>query len=243
MPLMKRALLFLMLMSAVALAGADFEAGNRAYDDGKFLEARQRYEAEVARGEWTANLFYNLGNANERLGASGLAMLNYERALVLQPTHHDARANLEFLREQSLSKLPPKTWRDTVFGVLNVSGWVVLAAGAAWLAVFMIVVPLARGSRLGVGGVFWLVLVLCVAGLAGVAAWQSWGELDAGVVVAKQVEARQAPTERATLADALPAGSRVRVLTVRGEWTFCELPDGTRAWVPSAAVEKVRLSS
>lgn len=240
---MKHALLFLMLMGAAAFAGADFEAGNRAYDEGKFIEARRLYEAEVARGEWTANVFYNLGNANERIGASGLAMLNYERALVLQPTHHDARANLKFLQEQSLSKLPVKTWSDLVFGVLSVSSWVVLASLAVWGVVFMVVVPFARGVRLSSGGVFWLVLVLCVAGFASVAAWQSAGELDAGVIVAKHAEARQAPTERATLVDALPAGSRVRVLSVRGEWTFCELADGTRAWVSSALVEKVRLSS
>lgn len=239
---MKRALLFLMLLGAVALAGADFEAGNRAYDDEKFIEARQRYEAEVARGEWTANVFYNLGNANERIGAPGLAMLNYERALVLQPAHHDARANLKFLREQSLSKVPEKTWRRAVFGVLSVNGWIVTAALAGWLAIFLLVVPFARRARLGSGGVFWFVLMLGIAGFAGAAAWQNWGELDAGVIVAKQAEARQAPTERATLADVLPAGSRVRVLSVRGDWTFCELPGGTRAWVPSASVERVRLS-
>ena len=239
---MKRAVLFFLLMTVVAWAGADFEAGNRAYDEGKFLEARQHYEAQIARKEWTANLFHNLGNANERIGAPGLAMLNYERALVLQPGHHEARANLKFLREQSLAKIPGQTWRDSVFGVLNFSGWVVLAAVAGWVGIFIIVLPLARRRRLGAGGVFWFVLMICVAGFAGVAAWESAGELSTGVIIAKQAEARNAPTERATLTDVLPAGSRVRVLSVRDEWTFCELPSGERAWVPSSSVERVRLS-
>lgn len=239
---MRRVVLLIAMLCATARAGADFDAGNRAYDEGKFLEARQHYEAQVARGEWTANLFYNLGNANERIGAPGLAMLNYERALALQPGHQEARANLKFLREQSLAKMPEGTWRTQVFGVLGFDGWVVLASLATWYAVFGFVVPFVRRRRLGAGGVFCPVLAICVAGGAAVSAWQRVGELDAGVIVAKQAEARHAPTERAGLADVLPAGSRVRVLSVRGEWTYCELPSGGRAWVASAAVERVRLS-
>ncbi|MEQ1862446.1 MAG: SH3 domain-containing protein, partial [Chthoniobacteraceae bacterium] len=191
----------------------------------------------------TANLFHNLGNANERVGAAGLAMLNYERALVLQPSHIEARANLKFLREQSLAKMAALTWRDHVFGVLNLDGWVAMTSVMAWLAVFIIVVPLARRRRLSAGGVGGLVLALCAAGFATFAAWQAAGELNAGIIIAKQAEARLAPADRAALADVLPAGSRVRVLSVRGEWTFCELPGGGRGWVPSSAVERVRLSS
>lgn len=239
---MKRWLSILAVMCAVARAESDFEAGNRAYDDGKFLEARKHYEAQVSRGEWTANLFYNLGNANERIGAPGLAMLNYERSLALQPGHSDARANLQFLRGQMLARVQTKSWRDAAFGALSFGGWIALASVAAWGAVFLIVVPTARRRALGAGGVFVFVLVLCLAGYAAWAAWEKRDELDAGVIVAKQAEARQAPTERAGLADVLPAGSRVRVLAVRGEWTFCELPGGGRAWVASAAVERVRLS-
>ncbi len=239
---MKRVLLLLMLAGAVARAGGDFEAGNRAYDEGKFIEARQRYESQVTRGEWTANLFYNLGNADERIGAPGLAMLNYERALALQPGHHEARANLTFLREQTLAKVPARSWRDHAFGVLTFGGWLAAASVAGWLAVFIVTVPFARRRTLGAGGVFWLVLALSVASGAACAAWQSAGELGAGVIVVKQAEARQGPADRAALADVLPAGSRVRVISVRGEWTYCELPGGARAWVPSSSVERVRLS-
>jgi hypothetical protein len=238
---MMRIILFLAIFCVAARAGGDFDAGNRAYDDGKFLEARQHYEAQVTRGEWTANLFYNLGNANERIGAPGLAALSYERALALRRGHHEARASLKHLREQTLAKVDAQSWRDHAFGALDFDGWIAAASLAGWVAVFAVVVPFARRRPLGAGGVFVLVLALCAAGYAGWAAVEMKGELDAGVIVAKQAEARHAPTERAALADVLPAGSRVRVLAVRGEWTYCQLPSGTRAWVPSASVERVRL--
>lgn len=241
---MMRFLLFSvwLALSGFAWAGTDFEAGTKAFDDGKFVEARQRFEAQVSRGEWTANLFYNLGNTDAQVGAPGLAMLNYERALALNPTHQEARANLHFLREQSLSKTPTATWKDQAFGWMNFNAWIIAAIGAGWLAVFVVVTPIARGQTLGAGGAFWLVLVLCLTGAASFGAWLTSAELDAGVIVVKQAEARQAPAERAQLADTLPVGSRVRVLSARGAWTFCELPGGVRAWVLSSAVEKIRLS-
>jgi len=239
---MKRMLCVFIGFAGACFAGADFDAGNKAYDEGKFIEARQRYEAQIARGEWTADVFYNLGNANERIGAPGLAMLNYERALVLQPDHHEARANLKFLREQSLSKVPDATWRAQVLGALTFDGWTILCAGLAWSAVFLVVVPVARRQPLSAPVVFWIVLAGCASAAAGYAAWQSRGDLAAGVVIAKEADARQAPTELSKVAGKLPAGSRVRVIGVRGEWTFCELPGGEKAWLPAQAVERIRLS-
>ncbi len=42
------------------------------------------------------------------------------------------------------------------------------------------------------------------------------------------------------MAEALPAGSQVRVLSERGEWIYCELPGTGRGWIPDGAVERVR---
>ena len=81
--------------------GGDFEAANQAFDQGKFAEAKAGYEKLAETGEWSAHLFYNLGNADYRLGATGRAMLDYERALALDPAHAEARANLAVLRKQT----------------------------------------------------------------------------------------------------------------------------------------------
>jgi hypothetical protein len=60
------------------------------------------------------------------------------------------------------------------------------------------------------------------------------------IVTAREVEAHLAPAESAALAGVLPAGSRVRVLSERGPWTYCELPDERRGWLDSSAIERVR---
>ena len=81
------------LMLAATLPAGDFETGNELFDQGKYAEAKQNYETLIESGQGSANVYYNLGNADYRLGSAGRAMLNYERALALNPGHKEALAN------------------------------------------------------------------------------------------------------------------------------------------------------
>ena len=77
-------------------------------------------------------------------------------------------------------------------------------------------------------------------GYAGGCLWEANGQATKAVVIAKSTQAREAPADVAPVADTLPAGSEVLAPEERGPWTYCTLPDGTRAWVPTDALEKVR---
>lgn len=81
-----------------ARAADDFAHGNELYAAGKFAEAATAYQGQAARGDYSANLFYNLGNAEFRAGKRGAAILNYRRALLLEPSHPEAASNLAFVR-------------------------------------------------------------------------------------------------------------------------------------------------
>src|SRR4051812_5099259 len=98
------AVLTLILLAMTANA-ATFEEANQLYEKGKFEHARAAYETVAASGGRTANLFFNLGNAEYRLGHAGRAALDYERALALDPAHPEARMNLNLVREQSGARL------------------------------------------------------------------------------------------------------------------------------------------
>jgi tetratricopeptide (TPR) repeat protein len=233
-------LLFLARASAVLAAG-DFEAANQLYDQGKFSEARTRYENIAQSGEWTPNLFYNLGNCEYRLGESGRAMLEYERALALDPGHPEAKTNLALLRTQMGSKLPALSWEQYAFTGLSQNTWAIVAAVAGWIAVFGLA-ALITSRRRGNAGL-WVATIAAalLAAYGGGVLWLKAQERETAIVVVKSVEALLAPAESAGLADALPAGSRVRVLSERGAWIYCELPGESRGWVPRDSVERIRL--
>ena len=231
--------ILLVAMTVAAQADADFDAGNRAYESGKFVEARGHYEVLLARGQQTANVYFNLGNTNARIGANGLAILNYERALALEPSHGEAKANLKFLRDQSVAKLPSETWKDRAFGAMKLTGWLVVASALGWLLVLFVAVPLITSRRRTAAGIFATILTLFATAYAATGAWFAARELSAAIVIVKQTDARRAPADRADLADVLPLGSKVRWLSERSGWVECELPDGSRGWVPSASLERV----
>jgi len=69
--------------SSLAQPNPDFTKANEEYAQGQFTEAISGYEGLVRAGQWSANLFYDLGNAYFRTGEFGRAILNYERALAL----------------------------------------------------------------------------------------------------------------------------------------------------------------
>jgi tetratricopeptide (TPR) repeat protein len=240
---MKLRLLILTIFAALCStvrAEEEFDAANRAYEEGKFVEARQRYEALIERGERTANIYFNLGNANARVGANGLAILDFERALALEPAHSEAKANLKFLRDQSVAKLPVETWKERAFGALTLNGWIIAAAGAGWILLLFIVVPMITARRRTAVGVFASILTLFAFGYAVAGVWFASRDLNAAIVIVKQTDARRAPADRADLADVLPLGSKVRWLSERSGWVECELPDGSRGWVPVGSVERIR---
>jgi len=73
----------LSVSSVLAQSDADFPKANQEFAQGHFKEAISGYEALVRAGQWSANVFYDLGNAYFRTGDFGRAILNYERALAL----------------------------------------------------------------------------------------------------------------------------------------------------------------
>jgi tetratricopeptide (TPR) repeat protein len=229
-------------IATIATHAADFDQANQLYEQGKFGEAKAIYERLVTEGTWSANLFYNLGNADFRLGAPGVAALNYERALALVPNHPEAAMNLKLLHDQTGARLPVSTWRDRLFPRSGINLYGPGAAIGFWLVLFSLVAIWTR-RRTGSGSLSWLLFlfgtVLVAYGGAGI--WQRAPDAAIAIVTARQAEARLAPADRAGRAETLPAGSRVRVVSERGEWVYCVLPGGGFGWLPSPAIERIRL--
>ena len=55
--------LFALGLVPAKAAPSTFDEANQLYDQGKFAEAKQRYEQLASAGLPSANLYYNLGNA------------------------------------------------------------------------------------------------------------------------------------------------------------------------------------
>ena len=239
---MFRRFILLLCLGVATLRADDFGDGNVAFERGDFPAAVKAYAKAASQPGAGANVFYNLGNAQFRAGEPGKAALSYERALVLAPRHPEALANLAYLRRQSQAQAPEVRGFAAPAANLGADTTLVLFCAGLW--------ALLGAAALGVFG-FGRVTVLGVAavGLA-LAAWAgtSLALLGGGrrapdrliVTAAKGARATFAPAENARTAANLGAGSDVRFLQFRAAWTYVQLPDGGRAWLPSETVERIR---
>ena len=92
--------------SSNTLEDATKAEGDSAYIKEDYAAAIQIYEALLKNGE-AADVYYNLGNSYYKIGEIAKAVLNYERALLLQPRNGDIRANLEVARAKTIDKVEP----------------------------------------------------------------------------------------------------------------------------------------
>src|SRR5207253_3820284 len=123
-------------VSSFAQAKGDFTKANQEYAQGNFAEAISGYEALVGAGQWSANLFYDLGNAYFRVGDFGHAILNYERALALEPHHPETQANLRIARDEARALELQPGWPERYLRFATVDQYTIAAAITFWLGAF-----------------------------------------------------------------------------------------------------------
>src|SRR5206468_1966396 len=211
---------------AYAQPDADFEKANQEYAQGHFAEAISGYETLVRAAQWSATLFYDLGNAYFRTGDFGRAILNYERALALERHHPEATANLQIARDEAhaLEIQPSSLERYLQFASLN--QYSIAAATAFWLAIFAmfaLIFKQRRSARVIAVSICCL-LVLAVAVYAIFTIERGSKGQALAVVTGKDVQARLATADTANSVLALPAGSEIRILSTRGDWIYATLP-------------------
>jgi len=237
------AFIFLLGFTRLVQAGnpGEFDKAAQLYDQGKFAEAKQCYEALEHSGNLSASLFYNLGNTEFRLNHPGDAILNYERALALEPSNPEARANLAFLRDKTGAKIEATTWIDYLFPPFSRSNYAVVAAIAGWIALFSLAALWFKPQT----GALWFAIVsgVLVFAYAAGALWFYDKDRALAVVTADQAKAHYEPVDSSQIADTLPVGSRVRILRDRGAWIYCTLPNGNTAWIPEKFIEPIRMGA
>lgn len=229
--------------SGFAASTEQFAKANQEYADGKFKEAAADYESIVQSADWSAALFYNLGNAYFRTGEFGRAILNYERALALEPNHPEAQANLRIARDEARALELAPAWPDRIMRNATVMQLTVAAAVLFWAGLFLLVSFLLskrrRGSRLGLA----FCCLLAAAALVAALFATERGPRGKGlaIVTAPEINARLATADTASTVLALPAGSEIKVEQQRGDWVYALLPNSLHGWLPASAIQSVRL--
>jgi len=249
---MIRTLCMFALLTTTAIADEAstlFEQGNRAYEAGRYAEAAASYEKIIAAGRENWQLYYNLGNAYFKQRQLGRAILNYERARLLNPENEDVRFNLELANLSVIDRVPVPP-RSLIVGLLedslhaiNLRTAAMVTAGL-WVLLFAILIArlLARGGmfhRLG-QRLLWPGLTLWLV-FAAVFGWQLYekSSYEYAIVLASRVVATSAPSPEATEVFTLHEGVRVQLESTSGDYRRIRLADGKVGWMPQSALARI----
>lgn len=221
-----------------------------AYAREDYARAAAAYEALIDQNGASVALYYNLGNAYYRQEKMAKAILNYERALILDPADRDIRFNLDMARSKTVDKIVPES--EMFFVTLFRSVSLSMSVGKwAWLAIAMFVLMLAgtavyllvpdvRAQKLGfVVGLF--ALLVCV--LANVAAYRQLNHMEhrtGAVIMAPSVVVKSTPSDSGTDLFILHEGTRVQVVddSMR-DWCEVRVADGKEGWMLKDKMEVI----
>lgn len=232
------------------------QKADSAYSADNFVMAESLYLEALGREGSSSELFYNLGNAYYRQGNLGKAIVNYERALKLDPTNADARANLEFVNSKITDKqidsgsYMDSVWEGTV-GMFHADTWAMIALvlfaiflGAVAAYIFSSAVAVKKASFFG-GLVVFAVTVCAV--VISFAAANRMNSNNYAIILPPSSQLSTSPREarsRSEQAFLLHEGTKVEVIDSisnpgEGMWYEVLVGHGERAWVKASEVERI----
>jgi hypothetical protein len=214
-----------------------FDSGNQAFAAGKPADAIRDWEKLAEQRQYSAPLFFNLGNAYFKENKTGSAILNYERALWLNPADPDARANLKFVRSTAGLFEPSREWWQMVPSWGSLDNWAWSACMGWFLFAAALVLrwwkPEAKWSST-MKPVIAVAAVCMVTGIA--SAMIRLPDLDRAVVLVADAPLRVAPIEKSQTGATLREGDVVRVDQSHGSFVHVETEDGKAGWATGAEV-------
>jgi tetratricopeptide (TPR) repeat protein len=228
---------------------ADFRTANDAYQQKDYQLAADTYENILAEGKHSAALYYNLGNAYYQLGKIGRAVLNYERALKLDPNDQQVQKNLR-LANQQLQDAQVVIQQSSVvelwYNIQNqLSGrawsWIgliMLWAGIGGLAIWLGGKQRKWKKRGFIGGLS--ILTLCILPfLFAYGSEQNRFYSNEAIIMASETELKAGPEEESKTIQLLHEGTKVIIIDQIGSWNRVELTDTSEGWLPSDVTVRI----
>ena len=156
---MNRLKFFLLLVPTVLslLASAKnnplLDSANLAYSKGEYSKAAQLYENIVGKGLEAPEVYFNLGNAYYKANNIAFAILNYERALKLDPDNEDFNFNLKLANQKTEDKIDAAPqlfltqWKNGLVDLMTEKGWAQLCIGLIILALLLFAIYITMQKR------------------------------------------------------------------------------------------------
>lgn len=230
-----------------------FFKANQLYFEGKFAEALKTYKPivkELNRNPFFkasimsgGEIFYNMGNCYYRMGKTGSAILNYERAKIFMPRDADLKYNLNYLKEMTKDEINAgeSIINSAFFWVKSFSpGEIIISFLFVNFFLFLILsIRIFKKTEI----IYYLSVLFLIIGFIfavslGMKLYQTCFD-NRVVILNKEVNILAGPDMDDTLLFMLHEGTIADFERKESDFSLIRLPDGKRGWLLSSSVEFV----
>lgn len=217
------------------------------YAAGSYSEAADIYNKLLSTGKESADLYYNLGNCYYKLGDNTHAIINYERALLLDPRDASTRYNLKMAQKAIVDKIEvlPELflvrWYKNLETAFSADQWGYISVVIFVIFLIMAALFFYSSSVLikKMGFIIGIVMFFFTIGSIYFATKQNnrISEREYAIILAPSVTVKGAPNASGTSLFLIHEGLKVRIIEELGNWYNIRLADGNEGWVAKSDIE------
>ena len=232
-------------------ANENFELikAEEAYAASDYDKALEIYKSVLDKGYESADLYYNVANCFYRKGELAPSILNYERALRIDPSHEDAKHNLSLAESKTVDNI------DTLGRVFLVDWWnsfsnLTSADSWAFISIVLFIITLVSlsvyifvrkiwvrklGFSVAVIALFFTIISFCSA----YTRYNVETSKNQAIVFSQTVTIKSSPDNSGNNLFILHEGTKVNIKSRLGEWVEIITSDGNSGWLPANAIEVI----
>ena len=241
------------IVESTTPASASESDADAAYRDMNYAESIKLYEAHIAKSksvnQESAQLYYNLGNAYFRDNQVAKAIVNYERALIINPGDSDIRHNLRFAKTRIEDKIDSadnlfiNKWVRSLQNLYSANTWAII--GIVLFILFIVAIGVYMISlRLSMRKIsFYVGIVLFfVVVITNVFAFQQKRKItnrSTAIVMSASVSIYTSPDAHSQELFRLHEGAKVKIKREEGRWIEIVIANGSVGWLQKMNVEVI----
>ena len=236
-------------LNVQAVGFFNFEKAEEAYTAGEYETALSIYNSALEMGYESADLYYNVANCHYRKGELAASILNYERALKLDPSHEDAKHNLAFAAAKTVDNINVigniflVNWWNAICNIASADTW-------AMVSIVLFVITLVAlsfyifsrkiwvrkfGFSVSIIALFFTIISLFSANTR----YNVETSKSQAIVFAQTVTIKSSPDSSANDLFILHEGTKVNIKSTLGEWVEISTLDGNSGWMPANSIEVI----
>lgn len=221
---------------------------NDLYHSGKYENARLIYE-QIEKDNSSVALYYNLGNCYYRTNDLGHAILNYERAFVLDPSDEDVKHNLQIANSMTIDKIENADesvvyiWYSNLLNIMSSNGWAKVCICMFLLLLVGICVYLfvdnILAKRIGFfsGAICMVLFIFCFINAS--VQKNRFASKDKAIVCTEVSNAKSSPEDSSKNVFVLHEGTKVTVTDMMAGYYEIKLSNGNKGWIPVKDLELI----